>query len=132
MALDMRWGSFKYQFRGTGAKGTLVPESLNNIDFQIPISGKMDGLKIFLQNHHFDDTANFYVFDKDGITGPPDTIKNQFAWDWNFDSTVEGQETVLIPYPAGTLQGLYLRIAYTSVGVTPVKYKINFFLHEKP
>lgn len=129
-------------FRGQGVTGqalkstmdgeTLLPTT-TDIDFLVPEDRLINGTRVMLKNHHFDDYAQLMVYDLDNVLGfGAGVLLNHFAIDWNFVSDKEDQGFFILPYPAKLYAGLYVRLRYTAHNTAEdVKIKINYVLHKK-
>lgn len=121
------------RFRGQGVSGTASKTATTSIDSLISETRFINGLEFIVRNQAFGDSAHFQVVDVDNILGyGAGVVLDQFGTSWFIASDCERQGPYILPYPAQVLGGLYLRIAYTSVGtVSDVDVKINYFLHKK-
>jgi hypothetical protein len=119
------------RFRGKGVSGLAAAGTITNIDYKLTEERYLNGCEMILKDHAFGDSCNFEVVDVDNILGyGAGTVIDRFAEDWFFAST-EDQGQFIIDYPAKILANLYIRIAFTSTGASPVKVRCNFFLHKK-
>lgn len=118
-------------FRGKGFSGTATAGQSTNIQYLVSERRLITGVEVILVNHHADDTMHFQVVDVDNVLGyGAGTVLNTFGESWNVCADESCQGQLHIPYPADILAGLYIRIAYTSVGNTNVSVKCNLFLHK--
>lgn len=121
-----------FRARLHGNEGTATAGQTTNIDFLISQERYVNGVRVMLVNHVDGDKMNFEVVDVDNILGyGAGLVLDQFGKDWYIDSNICTQPDVIIPYPAKVIAGLYIRLAYVSVGVTNVTVRSNMYLHWK-
>ena len=120
-------------FRATGFTGTATKNTTSNIDYQIPEQRFITGAAFMCKNHVWGDKACLQVVDVDNLLGfGAGLVLNEFVKDWYMIEDQQSQGLVQTPYPAKLIQGLYLRIAYSSVGTeSDVQCAFNWFFHKK-
>ena len=121
-----------FRFRGKGIKDTAIAGQITNIDYKITEERWINGVNMILENHVIDDSVSFEIVDIDNIFGlGENTVLDRFAESWRVCTDESDQHSILIPYPARIIAGLYIRIVYTSTGSTNVIVRCNLFLHKK-
>jgi hypothetical protein len=121
----------KVKFRGQGISGTATAGVTTNIDYKLTEARLLDGVHMILKDHAFGDSVKFQVVDVDNILGyGAGVVLDTFGESWFIVADVQSQGSINLPYSAEVLAGLYVRVAYTSVGVTNVKFQCNLFLHK--
>lgn len=109
-----------------GIKGVANAGQTTNIDWQLPQERWVTGGQLILENHASGDSVSYYVVYK--YQGG-ESVVGQFAN--NFYPVTDKQEQISIDvdYLSRLDAGLWIRIAYTSVGQTNVTVKLNLFSH---
>ena len=121
----------KVKFRGQGISGTITAGTTANIDHKLTEARLLDGVHLILKDQAFGDSVKFQVVDVDNILGyGAGVILDTFGDSWFVTSDTNSQGAINLPYSAEVLAGLYVRVAYTSVGATNVKVQCNLFMHK--
>lgn len=123
-----------FQFNGDGILATVTKNTTTNVDFQVPGTAGtfkyINGAIVMTKDAEFGDHASAVIIDKDNILGyGADTVLATYVTKWYINP---GQEfNIETPYAGKLLAGLYVRVAYTSVGTTTdPKIAINYRLHD--
>jgi len=117
-------------FGAVTTSGQIVAGQTTNWDIQIPTTLVLRGGVFFSTNSAFGDWISVSVIDKDNTTGQggtPDapTVLGTYIISWYIMPGVENRiEDVSISEQL--MNGLYLRVAYTSVGADSPNAIINF------
>lgn len=120
-------------FGGNAILATCTKNATTNVDFQVPGGAGtykyINGAVAFTSNACFGDYASAVIIDKDNILGyGPDTILSTYIDKWYVNPDV--QLDIATPYAGKILAGLYVRVSYTSVGLSAdVGLAINYRLH---
>jgi hypothetical protein len=121
-----------YYFRGKGVAGSITAGTTGNLDYKLTSERWINGCHLILRNHAWDDSLLFQVVDVDNVLGyGAGAVLNEFASTWQITEDKQDQGIFKIEYPAKILNGLYIRIRYTSTGAANVGVKCNYFLHMK-
>jgi hypothetical protein len=116
-------------FDGLYATGTVTAGQTSNIDLKMNDDMLLTGGLLLAKGGVFGDTVAAQVVDVDNILGlGAGAVLNQFV-SWILpDSPVSMQ--LEVPYPSKIIAGLYLRLAYTSIGATNVQVGVNYMTHK--
>lgn len=139
-----------FRFRGRGVRGIATKTTTTNLDFLISEERWINGVNLILKNQTVDDDIRFQIVDKTyvyagvlypatytggiawSVAQPSGVILDEFGETWNMSEDSQDQGSIILPYPARILAGLYIRIKYTSVGtVNDVLVRANLYLHKK-
>ena len=122
-----------YEVKATGFKGTALAGVTTNVDFAIGSEDRhINGLKLILKNHSYEDTVGFQVVDKDNVIGyGAGVVLKTFGINWNVHDDMQDQGQNTFNYVARIPAGVYIRIVYVSTGALDVSVKLNVILHEK-
>lgn len=148
-------------FRGTGFKSIAnksedgIQPKTTNLDFELFEDRYINGVRMILKNHTFEDSVYFEIIDKEfyfagtlypatpyeaGVPVPenipwsaimPDgMILNRFGKDWQLsEESDQGRE--LLKYPAKIFSQMTIRIVFKTYSTEDVIVKCNLYLHEK-
>lgn len=120
--------NFRARFKGI--TGIAMAGTTTNIDYKITEERYINGVRLILSDHADGDYLDFEVVDIDNILGlGAGTVLDQFGSNWFVDDSSKTQPDVIVPYPAKIISGLYIRLKYTSTGITNVNVKANLYLH---
>ena len=141
---------FRARFLGMKGTATKAVDSqtptTSNIDKLVDEDRYVNGVRLILNNHEWDDYLHFEIVDKDGVgvslgwydQNTFDTVlgglyvADRFGEEWQLDDSIKTQPDVVVPYPAKIYAGLYIRIVYISTGtVNDVDVNANLYLHKK-
>lgn len=123
--------STNLNFRGTGILFTAAANSTTTSDYQMPEDRMITGAQMICESSTFGDYVVCQVVDKDGLYYPAGTVLSQFLSNWYVCTDSQRSEVTQIPYPAKILQGLYVRIMYTSTALlTTHRVAINYYYHK--
>lgn len=121
----------KVKFRGVGKSFTATASATTNGDFVVSEARLIDGIQVVLKDHAFGDSIALYVVDVDNMLGyGAGAVLDSFATNWYVAADTQSQGVVRLPYGAEVVAGLYVRLAYTSVGGTNVSVNFNLFAHK--
>lgn len=112
-----------------GFRGTATALHTTNLDFKIDGDRYFNGLEVILKNHTIDDKASLQIVDVDGVYFDAGTVIHTFVTDWGFAEDIQRHTFQIVSYADKILDGLYVRVVYTSTGVLPVKVVLNLRLH---
>ena len=122
------------RFRGKGIAFTATAGTTTSYDYKLTEARLIDGAEVFCKDHAFGDSLKFQIVDVDGVYAPgivpPGTVLDEFITDWYMAADQQGQTQTRLSYLAEIITGLYIRLVYTSVGVTNVQVRCNLFLHK--
>ena len=124
-----------------GIQGSIPAGTTANIDLKITDDHLITGVQMSANNANFGDSVSLQVVDKDemleaiygsAITAeyPNYPILRQFATNWRINSDTQVKLDKDKLYPAKIIDGLYLRVVYTSTGSTDVDIITNYELHK--
>lgn len=129
-----------WDFAGdTSGLVTVTKGEVKNIDFKIVEDRWLNGGEIITEDAVIGDTVKAQVVDIDGIIpndGSRDPFPNypilkEWVHGWSIDP--KKSASIITPYAALVIAGVWLRIIYTSIGTTnDVKVAINYDLHKDP
>lgn len=128
--LILEFNSNTVNFKGIGVSGTAAPLVTTDIDYQIPYDVCFTSGNLILGGQNFGDTVTLQVVDVDGILAPRGTVLGESLKDWNVVSDSQYQHGAETTYPVKLLQGLYVRIKYTNIGLMSVSVRANFKFHK--
>jgi hypothetical protein len=119
-----------FRFRGASFKGTISPNSTENIDYKITQERWINGGMAIIDNIGPDDQVTFQVVDKDNILGyGAGVVLDEFISGYYIPQN--GNLEIQLAYPARIIAGLYLRLRYTSTHALGCTVKCNLYLHWK-
>ena len=121
-----------FNFRGKGISGTATAGTTTDIDYKLTEERYINGCQLILNSHALGDTVTFQVVDKDNVLGyGAGVVLQEFGTTWQVSEDERNQGVFKVEYPAKILANLYVRIKYTSQGLTNVNVACNLFLHKK-
>lgn len=121
-----------FRARFTGYSGTALKTTVTSLDFQIPAERWINGVQLIVSNHVLGDKVDFKIVDVSGLYSPAGTVLDDFATNWFMDPGTSNQGICRTEFPARLYAGLWMRLAYTSVGtVNDVTVLMNAMLHIK-
>lgn len=118
-------------FNAKGISSDVSAGTTANIDLKITGDHLLTGAILLTNNSNFGDYISFQVVDVDNIMGlGVNMVLKQFVTNWYMLSDQQKQIDFSINYPAKLIDGLYIRLVYTSTSqdVSP-KVSINYMLH---
>lgn len=119
-----------FRFRGASFSGDVSANSTQDIDYEITQERWINGGRAIIDNIGEDDTVTFQVVDKNNVLGfGAGLVLDEFIS--GFYVPQDGSLEIALAYPAKILQGLFLRIKYTSTHASGCKVKCNLYLHWK-
>lgn len=120
------------ELKAEGKYDTITKETSQNIDFKIENGNKLiHGAIFYAKDAEIGDYVSAKVIDIDNILGyGAGTILKEWIVKWY---VIPNQQMKITQDSAGeVLEGLYLRLSYTSVGtVNDVKVLVNYYLSVK-
>lgn len=119
-----------FRFRGASFSGAAAPMATTDIDYRLNATRWINGGRAIVNNIGADDQITFQVVDKDNVLGyGANVVLDEFISGYYIpqDGTLE----VRLAYPARIVEGLYLRIKYTSTHASGCTLKCNLYLHWK-
>lgn len=122
-----------FMFGGDSILATVTKNSTTNVDFLIPGSAGtfkyVNGAIVFTKDAVFGDYASAVIIDKNNILGYGlNTILATYITRWYINPGSEF--SIETPYAGKLLAGLFIRLAYTSVGLTTdPTMAVNYRLH---
>ena len=119
-----------FRFRGVSFSTTADANTTHTFDYELTEERWINGGRLLIDNIGEDDQVTFEVVDKDNIFGfGINTVLDRFIDE--FFIPQDGNLEVALSYPARLIQGLYLRMKYTSTHASGCKIKCNLYLHKK-
>jgi hypothetical protein len=120
-------GDFEFNGESTGLV-TATKTTTTDHDFLISESLYINGGEIITEGSEIGDTCQFQVVDVDGVYAPAGTVLKTWINKWGvYPGKSQSIETA---YAGVVPAGAYLRVKYTSIGVTnDVKLVVNYRLH---
>jgi len=116
----------RVNFAGFGYTGTATAGTTTNLDYLLSEERLVYGGEMILKDHAFGDKVAMQVVDVDNILGyGAGTVLGSYMSNWFVSSDKQTQTQIILDYPTKISAGLYLRVAYTSVGGTNVTASIN-------
>lgn len=117
-------------FSADAATQTITAGQAQTIDFHLTTTKSVYGVQYYAQNANLGDFVSFQVIDIDNVLGfGANTVLNTFVTKWFIMSNT--LVDVALPLAATIPAGLYIRINYTSTGVTDVKIVVNYYMTVK-
>lgn len=114
-----------------GLIGTATAGQTTNLDLKLVDDCFLTGGILRTNMANFGDYATFQVVDVDNILGyGAGTVLGQYCTNWYMRSDAQEQVNESTSYPAKIKAGLYLRLAYTSTGLSNVTVTVNYRLHK--
>lgn len=120
----------KLNFLGYGQSVACAASTTTQADVFLNDDFLLSGGSCIVKGAAHGDHIAMQVIDIDNVLGyGANTMLKSFITNWY---VAEGSSSFLleVPYPAKILGGLYIRITYTSTGLTPVNFAVNFLLHK--
>jgi hypothetical protein len=113
---------------------TITAGQTVNLDWQIPQlawlgvnkQAYFDGVQYYAKSAEVGDNLKYQVVDIDGIVYPAGTVLEEFGSAYY---VMPDSHVTTLLYKAKLIAGMYIRIVYTSVGATNVKFVCNLFRH---
>jgi hypothetical protein len=119
-----------FRFRGASFTDTVATGTTKDIDYEITAERWINGGRLIVDNIGDDDKITFQVVDKDNIFGyGAGVVLDEFIKEFYIPK--DGDLQVNLAYPARLVQGLYLRLKYTSTHASGCNIKCNLYLHWK-
>lgn len=118
-------------FNAKGISADATANATTNIDLKIDGDHLLTGAILLTNNSNFGDYISFQVVDIDNVMGfGSNIVLKQFVTNWYMLSDQQKQIDCSINYPAKLIDGLYIRLVYTSTSadVSP-KVSVNYMLH---
>ena len=122
--------SIGFRFRGASFKVNITGNSTEDYDYLLTAERWVNGGCLIINNRGADDKVTFQVVDKDNLFGfGAGVVLDEFINDFYIPE--DGKLEITLDYPARLIQGLYLRMKYTSTHVDGCTVKCNLYLHMK-
>ena len=119
-----------FRFRGASFTDTVATGTTKDIDYGLTAERWINGGRLIVDNIGDDDKITFQVVDKDNILGlGAGVVLDEFIKDFYIPK--DGDLQVNLAYPARIVQGLYIRLKYTSTHASGCTLKCNLYLHWK-
>lgn len=119
-----------FRFRGASFKVDITGNSTEDYDYLLTAERWINGGCLIINNRGADDKVTFQVVDKDNLFGfGAGVVLDEFINDFYIPE--DGKLEITLVYPARLIQGLYLRMKYTSTHIDGCTVKCNLYLHMK-
>ena len=114
-------------FSADAISQTITAGQVQNIDFHLVSTKDVYGVQYYAKNATFGDFVSFQVIDIDNVLGfGANTVLKTFVNKWFI--MVNELVDITLPLASTIPAGLYIRIIYTSTGLTDVNIVVNYYL----